>query len=95
MKHARQRREPLLPTTLPEFPWQVVAMDLFEINQVQYLLVVNYFSRYPEVYKLTSSSIILLLKAMFARHRSSEATMGHNMLLRNSNPSQQHMDSSI
>jgi len=50
-KHARQQREPLLPAPLPNYPWQVVATDLFEIFlSVQHLIVVDYFSRYPELH---------------------------------------------
>ena len=70
-KVARPRREPLLPTPLPDYPWQVVGSDLFELKGEHYLLVVDYFSRYPEVIKLsstTSSNIIALLKTIFARH---------------------------
>ena len=42
-------REPLLPSTLPDYQWQVVGSDLFELQGKHYLLVVDYFSRYPEV----------------------------------------------
>ena len=31
---------------LEEYPWQVVGIDLFEIDEVHYLLTVDYFSRY-------------------------------------------------
>ena len=70
-KVARPRREPLLLTPLPDYPWQVVGSDLFELKGEHYLLTVDYFSRYPEVIKLsstTSSNIIALLKTIFARH---------------------------
>ena len=66
-----KQREPLLPTLLPDYPWQVVASDLFKLKGEHYLLLVDYFSRYPEVIKLsstTSSNIIALLKTVFARH---------------------------
>ena len=41
------------------------------MNKSQYLLIVDYFSRYPEVFQFnstTSSSIVKVLKATFARH---------------------------
>ena len=70
-EHARSKREPLIATPLPDYPWQMVATDLFELNKCQYLLVVDYFSRYPEVVKLSSTSsnqVIAALKTIFARH---------------------------
>lgn len=48
-KEAREGKEPLLPTQLPDYPWQVVGTDLFEIKGIHYLITVDYFSRYPEV----------------------------------------------
>ena len=51
-----RRKEPLLSTPLPQYPWQIVAFDLFEINGVNYLLVVEFFSQYPEIKKLSSTT---------------------------------------
>ncbi|KAL7827662.1 hypothetical protein SRHO_G00333800 [Serrasalmus rhombeus] len=51
--------------------WEVLGTDLFEWNIHQYLLVVDYFSRYVEVAKLsntTSAAIINHLKSIFSRH---------------------------
>ena len=39
-KEARPRKEPLLPTSLLEYLWQVVATDLFELKGEHYLLLV-------------------------------------------------------
>ena len=64
-------REPLLPSPLPQFPWEKIASDLFEYKGKNYLLVVDYFSRFVEVQRLhstTSSAIITALKAIFARY---------------------------
>ena len=64
-------KEPMLVSTLPSYPWEKVASDLFELKKGNYLLVVDYFSRYVEVMKLnstTSSSIVKGLKSIFARH---------------------------
>lgn len=64
-------KEPLLSSPLPSRPWQKVAVDLFELNKSHYLLVIDYFSRFPEVFKInsaTSSSIVSVLKSTFAHH---------------------------
>ena len=74
-------REPLMPTPLPDFPWQKVAMDLFTSKESCYLVIVDYFSRYPEVIKLrttTSASIIEAVKAVFSRHGIPETVISDN-----------------
>ena len=66
-----QRREPLQVSTLPERPWQRVAADLFQLRDVHYLLVVEYYSRFPEVHRLSglySNRIVDGLKQVFSRH---------------------------
>ena len=60
-----------MPSDIPERPWEVVGADLFEWNQHQYLLIVDYLSRYIEIAKLssaTSAAVIAHLKSIFARH---------------------------
>ena len=64
-------REPLIPSTLPSYPWERVAADLFELKKETYLLIVDYYSRYVEVKKITSTtaaSVVTVLKSIFARH---------------------------
>ena len=53
------------------FTWERVAADLFELKKEAYLLIVDYYSRYVEVKKLTSTtaaSVVTVLKSIFARH---------------------------
>ena len=69
-KHITLNKEPLISTPLPSYPWERIASDLFELKNSTYLLTVDYYSRFAEVQKLTSttsSSIITHLKSMFAR----------------------------
>ena len=64
-------REPVIPSSLPTYPWEKVATDLFEFQGQHYLLLVDYFSRYPEVIRLTSTtsaSVISAMKSVLARH---------------------------
>lgn len=60
-----------LVTQNPLRPWQRVAADLFQWNKGNYVLLIDYFSRYIEVASLTSTTsrnVMEKLKAMFARH---------------------------
>ena len=64
--------EPMISLELQAYPWQRVNSDLFEMKGNKYLLVVDSFSRYPEVIQLpfttTSTKVISVLKSVFARH---------------------------
>ena len=63
--------EPMIPSSLPDRPWQKLGADLFYYRGKNYLLVVDYYSRYPEVAELsstTSRNVISALKSMFSRH---------------------------
>ena len=80
-KHRVQHAEPLIPTPLPDRPWQKVATDLFEWKKSNYLLIVDYYSLYIEVAKLTSTSssdIIRHLKSIFACHGIPETVICDN-----------------
>ena len=80
-KAASQRKEPLVTTPLPDYPWHVVGFDLFELNRDHYLVAVDYFSRYPEVIKLsttTSTAVIAALKSIFSRHGILEVVRSDN-----------------
>ena len=71
-KYRQMRAEPLMPTSFPERPWQMIATDLFELDKLSYLIVMDYFSRYIEVAAMQKTSksleVIRALKAIFARH---------------------------
>ncbi|UYV80770.1 K02A2.6-like [Cordylochernes scorpioides] len=65
------RHQPLLPSELPSCPWEEVGVDLFAIKSQNYLLINDYYSRYPEIARLedmTSASVIVLFKSIFPRH---------------------------
>ena len=60
-----RQQEPLIAHEVPTAPCHKVGMDLFSFKGRDYLLVVDYFSNYPEVCLLNdthSSSVIVKLK---------------------------------
>ena len=50
------RCEPMIPSSLPQRPWEKTGTDLLELKGKSYLLLVDYFSRYIEVGKLSSTT---------------------------------------
>ena len=61
--------------------WQKVGTDLLEWKKKDYLLVVDYYSRFIEVSKLTSTtaaSAITHLKSIFARHGIPQVVVSEN-----------------
>lgn len=65
------QKEPMIPSQVPTLPWEMVATDLFHWEGSDYLIVVDAYSRYFEIAKLEdtkSSTVILHLKSVFARH---------------------------
>ena len=80
-KAQMQRSEPLIPTSLPELPWQKVATDLLEWRKETYLLIVDYYSRFIEIARLsrtTAEEVILHTKSIFARHGVPEVVISDN-----------------
>ncbi len=81
VKNSYSHPEPLLTNPLPSRPWQRVASDIFHWNKGNYVLLIDYYSRYIEVASLTSMAtkpVIEKLKAMFARHRVPEVLVTDN-----------------
>ena len=79
----RQPKEPLHPHSVPSFPWQKLATDLFDYQGAQYLLVTDYYSKYPIVRKLnsiTSAAIVNNLKSILAENGIPETLMSDNGL---------------
>jgi transposase InsO family protein len=59
------------PSDIPDRPWQIAATDIFHWNNTDYILLVDYYSRYFEVSMLPdtkSSTVIDKLKGFLSRH---------------------------
>ncbi len=67
----KQQAEPLMTHPVPHRPYYKVGTDLFDCDGKSYIVVTDYFSNYPEVGVLQSTSskaVISYLKTVFARH---------------------------
>lgn len=63
-------KEPLMPKNIPKAPWEMIGLDFFHFRNAEYLLVVDYFSKYVEIVRMettTSSKMIEILKNTFSR----------------------------
>ncbi|UYV68869.1 K02A2.6-like, partial [Cordylochernes scorpioides] len=78
---AVSKHEPLIPTNFPTRPWQKIGMDLFKFENKWYLVVIDYYSRFPEVVqldRLTASVVVRSCKSIFARHGVPETVVSDN-----------------
>lgn len=76
------QRQPLKPHQIPQRPWQVVGADVMTFKSSDYLVVVDYYSKFPELARLeskTAKCIIMHMKSMYARHEIPEQLVCDNM----------------
>ena len=66
---------------MPSLPWQRIGTDLFEWDKTTYLLIIDYYSRWIEIAKLTglsANSVINHTKSIFARYGIPETVTSNN-----------------
>ncbi|UYV81558.1 K02A2.6-like, partial [Cordylochernes scorpioides] len=81
IQEAVSKHEPLIPTNFPTRPWQKIGMDLFKFENKWYLVVIDYYSRFPEMIqldRLTASVVVRSCKSIFARHGVPETVVSDN-----------------
>lgn len=74
-------KEPMIARDIPGGPWEVLGLDVFNYKDSEWLLVVDYYSKYIEVIKLENlmaNTIIEKLKSIFARFGSPETIYSDN-----------------
>ncbi|KAF6037333.1 hypothetical protein EB796_004366 [Bugula neritina] len=77
-----QTKESLLPFPIPDFPYQMVGVDLFQLEGLYYLLVVDYLSKWPVVRSLGSDTlskrVIHCLREIFVDFGRPEVLLSDN-----------------
>ena len=76
------QKEPMLPHEIPNRPWEKLGADYFTFAGKDYLLVVDYYSKYPEVVCMNSKTAEATVKQMtqiFSRHGIPNVLVADNM----------------
>ena len=79
--HGAQQRETLVPHEVPQGPWEKLGIDFFEFQSIKYLLIADYYSRFPVTRKVrstTASATIDTLKQVFSEYGVPKTVMSDN-----------------
>ena len=55
IKRSRPAREPLQPHEIPNGPWMKLGMDYFDLKGKSYILICDYFSKFPFMFSCKTS----------------------------------------
>lgn len=80
-KKPSQPSEPLITSKMPERPFQRIAIDICEVKGQNYLISVDYYSRYIDIAhltKMTSTAVINKMKIIFSQHGIAETVVSDN-----------------
>ena len=77
-----QTKEPLRSFPVPEYPFQTIGVDLFHLHGDEYLLAVDYLTKWPVVKLLpnntTSKSVVQCMKEIFSDYGRPEVVVSDN-----------------
>jgi hypothetical protein len=67
-----QQKETMIPSEVPTRPWSLLAMDLFDCKGTKFLIMVDYYSEFFEIRKLSKGSnatkVIKKIKKIWSVH---------------------------
>jgi len=79
---SNQQHETLMPHEVPDRPWQVCGTDLFYFDGDEYLIVADYYSKFPIIRKLPkpcpSSVVVEVTKSIFSEFGIPERVVSDN-----------------
>lgn len=70
-----------MPHEVPQGPWEKLAIDFFEFQSNSYLLIAYYYSRFPVIRRVrstTASATIDILKQVFSEYGVRKTVMSDN-----------------
>ena len=75
-------KKPMVPHDIPTRPWKKIGIDYFTFLNQDYLLMVDYFSKYPEVIPVsskTADATIKVMQSVFSRLGIPDTIVADNM----------------
>ena len=77
----KQQSEPMLTHPIPDRPWSKLGVDAFHLDGKNYLLMVDYHSKFPEIQELremTAHHVIEAMKDVFSRQGTPDEVVTDN-----------------
>jgi len=71
----------MIPSEIPSRQWQTLSADLFHVQQSWFLIVVDYYSKFPfvkKIHNLTTGAIVNEMKMLFAENGIPESLQCDN-----------------
>ena len=81
IKWSHSPKEPLQAHNVPQQPWECIAMAYFYVNGKLYILICDYFSKFPFVFQTKTTSMANLrdhLQELFAVEGTPDEIMSDN-----------------
>lgn len=78
----KQTKQPLIQHPVPDYAWQKIGCDIFTSAGKDYLIAVDYFSKFAEISKLkrkNTAAVIEKLKVTFSRFGVPETVIADNV----------------
>jgi len=68
---------------VPHRPWHAIGTDLFHLDEDEYLLIADYYTKYPFVWKIpkgqsTSKCVVDIIEQIFSEHGSPQIVRSDN-----------------
>ena len=69
--HQMQPKEKIIHHEIPLRPWEVLGVDIFQLNNKNYLCIVDYPSKFPVIKRmggLSAENLIMIVKVILAEY---------------------------
>ena len=79
-----QRKEPMIPHDIIDGRWKKIAMDIMTFHGLDFLVLMDYYSKYPEFTQLpdkTAKTIVAHTKSVCSRHGIPEEIISDNVVV--------------